>query len=61
MLFSAEGTLTGLTAYRPTIYPDGSVYYNFPSIVNILCSVDVTYFPFDTQVCKYSVNVNRYF
>ena len=49
---SAENELGGFTDYRQTIYSDGSIYYNFPSIIKSLCKVDVTYFPFDIQTCK---------
>ncbi|KAL4228119.1 hypothetical protein ACF0H5_013554 [Mactra antiquata] len=48
---NAENELGGVSDYRPTIYPDGSVYYNFPSVISSLCKVDVTYFPFDKQTC----------
>ena len=49
---SAENELGGFTDYRQTIYPDGTVYYNFPSVLKSLCKVDVTYFPWDIQQCK---------
>lgn len=42
----------GLTEFRPNIYSDGSVYYNFPTVIQALCPIDVTSFPFDTQVCE---------
>ncbi|WAR00523.1 ACHA7-like protein [Mya arenaria] len=49
---NAENALGGLQQYRPNVYPNGDVYYNFPSVIRSLCKVDVTYFPFDIQVCK---------
>ncbi|XP_052792180.1 neuronal acetylcholine receptor subunit alpha-7-like [Mya arenaria] len=49
---NAQNALGGLQQYRPNVYPNGDVYYNFPSVIRSLCKVDVTYFPFDTQVCK---------
>ncbi|XP_052792178.1 neuronal acetylcholine receptor subunit alpha-10-like [Mya arenaria] len=49
---NAQNALGGLQQYRPNIYPNGDVYYNFPSVIRSLCKVDVTYFPFDTQICK---------
>lgn len=52
IFFSAENSLGGVADYRATVYPDGSVYYNFPSVITTLCKVDVTYFPFDTQTCN---------
>jgi nicotinic acetylcholine receptor alpha-9/nicotinic acetylcholine receptor len=53
--YSAQNELGGLTDFRPDVYPDGSVYYNFPSVIKSLCKVDVTYFPFDVQQCEYPV------
>ncbi|XP_046583793.1 neuronal acetylcholine receptor subunit alpha-10-like [Haliotis rubra] len=44
--------LAGLKDYRPKFTSDGSVTYNFPTIITSLCKVDVTYFPFDTQSCE---------
>jgi nicotinic acetylcholine receptor len=44
--------LPGMDRYKATIYPDGSVAYNFPTIVESTCLVDVTYFPFDIQNCS---------
>ncbi|KAL4227651.1 Neuronal acetylcholine receptor subunit alpha-7-like [Mactra antiquata] len=49
---NAQTDLGGLQDYRPNLYPDGTVYYNFPSVIKSLCRVDVTYFPFDVQQCK---------
>ncbi|XP_046583796.1 neuronal acetylcholine receptor subunit alpha-10-like [Haliotis rubra] len=48
---NAGEELVGLKDYRPTFYSDGSVTYNFPTIIESLCKVDVTYFPFDSQTC----------
>ena len=39
--------------YRQEINHDGTVNYNFPTIIKSLCKVDVTYFPFDVQVCRF--------
>ena len=49
--YSAENELGGLKDYIQSIKPDGSIAYNFPTIVKSLCKVDVTYFPFDEQTC----------
>ncbi|XP_046373235.2 neuronal acetylcholine receptor subunit alpha-10-like isoform X2 [Haliotis rufescens] len=48
---NAGDELAGLKDYRPVINSDGSASYNFPTIIQSLCKVDVTYFPFDTQTC----------
>ncbi|XP_061188673.1 neuronal acetylcholine receptor subunit alpha-10-like [Saccostrea echinata] len=49
---NVDSQLLGLKDYRPAIYSDGSMVYNFPTIISSLCKVDVTYFPFDKQVCR---------
>ncbi|XP_062588172.1 neuronal acetylcholine receptor subunit alpha-10-like isoform X1 [Saccostrea cucullata] len=49
---SVSGEFVGLKEYRPNIYPDGTVYYNFPSVLESLCTVDVEKFPYDEQTCK---------
>mgnify|MGYP000040038806 CR=1 FL=1 len=54
-LSSAESSLLSATDFRPTAYPSGYIGYNFPTIANILCAVDVTFFPYDIQTCKYIV------
>ncbi|XP_062588972.1 neuronal acetylcholine receptor subunit alpha-10-like [Saccostrea cucullata] len=43
--------MPGRAFYRISVYSDGSAYFNFPTVVEITCSVDVTYFPYDTQKC----------
>lgn len=43
--------MPGKTDYRATIYPSGSVYYNFPTVLQSACLVNVLYFPMDTQTC----------
>ena len=54
---SAQNDIGGLVNFRPNVYHDGTVSYNFPSVIKSLCKVDVTYFPFDTQICKSSARV----
>ncbi|KAL5003928.1 hypothetical protein ScPMuIL_017384 [Solemya velum] len=49
---NSANELHGIKDFRPAIYSDGTIYYNFPSIISSLCKIDVTYFPFDTQTCK---------
>ncbi|ESO83030.1 hypothetical protein LOTGIDRAFT_64373, partial [Lottia gigantea] len=46
-----QGLLPGLTDFRPKIKSDGSIHYNFPTVLHSLCTIDSTYFPFDTQTC----------
>ena len=50
---SAESELGGLKEFRQYVMNNGIVYYNFPSIIKSLCTVDVTYFPFDVQICRF--------
>lgn len=47
-----EVMMPGRENYRATIKSDGSVSYNFPTVLKSICRIDVTYFPFDTQVCR---------
>ncbi|XP_062574383.1 neuronal acetylcholine receptor subunit alpha-7-like [Saccostrea cucullata] len=44
--------MPGRTDYRATIYPSGLVYYNFPTVLQSACLVNVLYFPMDTQICS---------
>lgn len=50
ILHSAENELGGLKDYLQDLRPDGTISYNFPSVIKSLCKVDVTYFPFDIDV-----------
>ncbi|XP_063431034.1 neuronal acetylcholine receptor subunit alpha-10-like [Mytilus trossulus] len=43
--------LSGMKSYKAIIYPDGTVYYNFPTLIESICPIDVTSFPFDSQMC----------
>ena len=49
---SVSSEFVGLKEYRSNIYPDGTVYYNFPSVLESICTVDVERFPYDEQTCK---------
>lgn len=42
----------GMSDFRPNVNSDGTVYYNFPTVIEALCPIDVTNFPFDTQMCS---------
>ncbi|XP_076095428.1 neuronal acetylcholine receptor subunit alpha-10-like isoform X1 [Mytilus galloprovincialis] len=41
----------GMDKYRALVYSDGSIHYNFPTIIEVICPIDVKSFPFDTQIC----------
>ena len=49
--------MPGLKDYRVSAASDGTMSYNFPTVISVLCKIDVTYFPFDTQICKLMVGV----
>lgn len=49
---SDEVMMPGKEDYKVSIYSDGTMYYNFPTVIKSICRVDVTYFPFDTQKCS---------
>ena len=52
-IYSSVATeFVGLTSARANIYSDGSVYYNFPTILESICPVNVLQFPYDTQSCN---------
>ncbi|XP_045214474.2 neuronal acetylcholine receptor subunit alpha-10-like isoform X3 [Mercenaria mercenaria] len=46
-----EVMMPGFNEYRAQISNNGRVQYNFPTVLNSVCRVTVTYFPFDTQSC----------
>ncbi|XP_023930299.1 neuronal acetylcholine receptor subunit alpha-9-like [Lingula anatina] len=43
----------GLDQYKVTVYPNGAVYWLTPNILKTYCKLDVTYFPYDQQVCPF--------
>ncbi|OWF41383.1 Neuronal acetylcholine receptor subunit alpha-10 [Mizuhopecten yessoensis] len=49
---STADVFPGYDGYRVNIYSDGSVYYNFPTIIQSRCLVNVERFPYDTQTCS---------
>ncbi|XP_060067214.1 neuronal acetylcholine receptor subunit alpha-10-like [Ylistrum balloti] len=48
---NAESALSGIKDFRAGVTHTGYISYNFPSILNSLCAINVRYFPFDTQTC----------
>ncbi|XP_052099042.1 neuronal acetylcholine receptor subunit alpha-10-like [Mytilus californianus] len=51
-LFDSVSTeFWGLDKFRAIISFDGTVQYNFPTVMEVQCQVDVTKFPFDQQTC----------
>ncbi|KAK3098816.1 hypothetical protein FSP39_023337 [Pinctada imbricata] len=52
MYHSVGDEFVGISSFLATVYSDGTVYYNFPSIVENLCSLNVEKFPYDSQSCK---------
>lgn len=51
--FSTGETFSGKEDFLPNIHSDGTVIYNFPSVVDNRCIVDVSHFPYDSQTCKF--------
>ena len=47
--------MPGKGDYRPSISSSGAIGYNFPTVLRSACSVNVRYFPFDTQRCKFQL------
>ncbi|KAK3096929.1 hypothetical protein FSP39_004857 [Pinctada imbricata] len=52
MYHSVGDEFVGINSFLATVYSDGTIYYNFPSIVENLCSLNVEKFPYDFQTCK---------
>lgn len=43
--------IAGINSFNAIIDSDGTVMYNFPTILESLCPIEVAIFPFDTQEC----------
>ncbi|KAJ8304648.1 hypothetical protein KUTeg_018231, partial [Tegillarca granosa] len=52
IFYSTTEEFYGKKEYTPTFWSDGTVYYNFPSVLESSCSVNVRLFPYDEQECK---------
>ncbi|XP_055998508.1 acetylcholine receptor subunit alpha-like 2 [Ostrea edulis] len=48
---SDEGHMPNMEDFRAEIHYTGKIRFNFPSIVTIVCKMNVEYFPFDHQLC----------
>lgn len=51
LFHSVAGEFDGLQNYRADVQSDGTVSYNFPTMIECSCKINVRYFPFDTQSC----------
>ncbi|CAI9731186.1 neuronal acetylcholine receptor subunit alpha-10-like [Octopus vulgaris] len=50
---NSEYVLKGIKEYyRARVFHDGTVKYNFPSVLKSVCQIDIKHFPFDQQVCN---------
>ncbi|KAK3104882.1 hypothetical protein FSP39_012316 [Pinctada imbricata] len=49
---SDEANMPGKDEYYARVDSDGTVTYNFPSIITASCQIDVTFFPYDRQNCS---------
>ena len=43
--------MPGRTDYRATVSSDGSVVYNFPTVFQSMCKMEIWHFPLDDQIC----------
>lgn len=44
--------------YRVRLRSDGDIEWNAPGVIRSTCNIDVTYFPFDYQLCY--IHIERY-
>lgn len=51
VLYTNVDTSSGMVTTNAAVYSDGSVYWNAPAIYTSSCKIDVSYFPFDEQIC----------
>jgi hypothetical protein len=49
---SVSEDLPPIQTYQATIRSDGSVSWYAPAVILSACPLDVTYFPWDRQVCS---------
>lgn len=57
-LFSADTPWDRTYPVTAILFYNGTVFWMPPSYVKSSCKVDVTYFPFDDQTCKFKVLKN---
>jgi len=52
-LLQSFGTVQNIgdNSYMPRLYSNGTVVWSPGSVLKVSCTVDVTYFPFDKQIC----------
>ena len=53
-ILQSIGTIQNIgdISLKPRVYYNGTVVWNPGSVIKVGCTVDVTYFPFDTQTCS---------
>lgn len=49
--FSIDTEIAGINNYNALVDSNGTVIYNFPTVMEALCPIDVANFPFDSQKC----------
>lgn len=50
-IYRISPELVGFRDFRTSLYSDGTVSYNFPTLTESVCTLDVDRFPFDQQTC----------
>nr|XP_011421160.3 neuronal acetylcholine receptor subunit alpha-9 [Crassostrea gigas] len=40
--------------FRALVTSDGNVHFNFLTVVNIICPMNLTYYPYDIQMCNFT-------
>lgn len=50
-IYRISPELVGFRDFRSSLHSDGTVSYNFPTLTESVCTLDVDRFPFDQQTC----------
>jgi len=50
-IYSADDYTTGYMPSNAMVHSDGNIFWSPPSRLRSSCKVDITFFPFDEQVC----------
>ncbi len=56
-LFSVDPEFDSTYKSNMIVYSDGTVNWVPPGIFNLACQLDITWFPFDEQLCYFKVSL----